>query len=155
MKKIMIIAVHPDDETLGCGGTLLKHIDKGDRVSCVFVTCGNERQNLIVGRVVKAYGFESVHYLKIPELSLTDNSLNDIIPSLAAIIREYEPEVLYIPNHSDVHSDHRPQYPHGLLSQTHLWTLRTSWIERWRLCRIMILKLWMKNTLEAIVLSGL
>ena len=107
MKKIMIIAVHPDDETLGCGGTLLKHIDKGDRVSCVFVTCGNERQNLIVGRVVKAYGFESVHYLKIPELSLTDNSLNDIIPSLAAIIREYEPEVLYIPNHSDVHSDHR------------------------------------------------
>ena len=44
MKNVMIISVHPDDETLGCGGTILKHISNGDNVSVVFVTDGNKIQ---------------------------------------------------------------------------------------------------------------
>lgn len=107
MKKVLVIAVHPDDETLGCGGTILKHIHEGDKVSCVFVTSGNEYQKEVVNNVVKAYGFESVHYLDVPELTLTDSSLNDLIPSLATVIKEVKPDTLYIPNRSDVHSDHR------------------------------------------------
>lgn len=107
MKKVLVIAVHPDDETLGCGGTILKHISKGDKVTCVFVTSGNDSQKITVEKVAKAYGFESVYYLDVPELSLTDNSLNDVIPALAKIIKTIEPDVLYIPNRTDVHSDHR------------------------------------------------
>jgi len=38
MKKILVIAPHPDDETIGCGGTILRHIKNGDKVSCIFVT---------------------------------------------------------------------------------------------------------------------
>ena len=38
MKKILVIAPHPDDETIGCGGTLLRHRDHGDEISCVIVT---------------------------------------------------------------------------------------------------------------------
>ena len=38
MNKIIIFAPHPDDETLGCGGTLLKHIDNGDQVHWVIMT---------------------------------------------------------------------------------------------------------------------
>ena len=38
MKKILVIAPHPDDETIGCGGTLLKHKDNGDEISCVIAT---------------------------------------------------------------------------------------------------------------------
>ncbi len=107
MDKVLVVAVHPDDETLGCGGTILKHISNGDNVSCVFVTSGNESQKIIVEKVAKAYGFESVFYLDVPELSLTDNSLNDVIPALAKVIKTVEPDVLYIPNRTDVHSDHR------------------------------------------------
>lgn len=107
MKKVLVIAVHPDDETLGCGGTILKHIHEGDKVSCVFVTSGNESQRTVVEKVVKAYGFETVHYLDVPELTLTDSSLNEIISSLSVVIKEVKPEILYIPNRSDVHSDHR------------------------------------------------
>lgn len=107
MDKVLVVAVHPDDETLGCGGTILKHISNGDNVSCVFVTSGNESQKIIVEKVAKAYGFESVFYLGVPELSLTDNSLNDVIPALAKVIKTVEPDVLYIPNRTDVHSDHR------------------------------------------------
>lgn len=36
MKKVCVIAVHPDDETLGCGGTIMKHLANGDEVHCIF-----------------------------------------------------------------------------------------------------------------------
>ena len=36
--KILIISPHPDDETLGCGGTILNHKDKGDEINWLIVT---------------------------------------------------------------------------------------------------------------------
>ena len=36
--KILVVAVHPDDETLGCGGTLLKHKDNGDEIHWLICT---------------------------------------------------------------------------------------------------------------------
>ena len=38
MKKILVIAPHPDDETIGCGGTLLRHKSKRDQISCILAT---------------------------------------------------------------------------------------------------------------------
>ena len=38
MRKILVIAPHPDDETIGCGGTLLRHKDHGDEISCTIMT---------------------------------------------------------------------------------------------------------------------
>lgn len=107
MKKVLVVAVHPDDETLGCGGTILKHISEGDEVSCVFVTSGNNNQKTIVDKVAKTYGFNSIHLLHIQELTLTDESLNSIITLLGNVIKKVKPNILYIPNRSDVHSDHR------------------------------------------------
>ena len=46
MKKVIVISPHPDDETLGCGGTLLKHISNGDQVSWVIVTDMKKMPNL-------------------------------------------------------------------------------------------------------------
>ena len=40
MKKIFVVASPPDDEILGCGGTLLKHISNGDKVYVLFVSEG-------------------------------------------------------------------------------------------------------------------
>ena len=40
MKKIFIVAAHPDDEILGCGATILKHVDNGDKVYVLFVSEG-------------------------------------------------------------------------------------------------------------------
>ena len=40
MSKIFVVAAHPDDEVLGCGGTLLKHVGNGDKVFVLFVSDG-------------------------------------------------------------------------------------------------------------------
>ena len=40
MKKIFVVAAHPDDEILGCGGTLLKHKKNGDKIFILFISDG-------------------------------------------------------------------------------------------------------------------
>lgn len=106
-KAVCVIAVHPDDETLGCGGTILRHLAAGDKVYCVFVTGGNEFQKNLIKSVSDAYKFTGVFELNLPELDLADLSLNTIIPKISSIFTEIKPQILYIPNRSDVHSDHK------------------------------------------------
>mgnify|MGYP001194833733 CR=1 FL=1 len=106
-KKIMVIAVHPDDETIGCGGTILKHIDNGDSVRIVFVTSGNEVQKGKIKSVINNYKSTSFSMLNLEEISLENQPLVNIIMPLNKVINEFRPEILYIPNRSDVHSDHR------------------------------------------------
>ena len=71
MKKIIVIAPHPDDETLGCGGTLLRHKAEGDEIHWLIVTTITENSSYEkefvklrqqeIERVASAYGFSSVH----------------------------------------------------------------------------------------------
>lgn len=107
MKRVVIIAVHPDDETLGCGGTILKHIKSGDEVSCIFITSGNTAQSEIISNVAKMYNFRNVICFNLPENQLRDISISDIISPLSSTFKEIEPQILYIPNRSDIHTDHR------------------------------------------------
>jgi N-acetylglucosamine malate deacetylase 1 len=107
--KVLVIAVHPDDEVLGCGGTILKHKANGDDVKVVFVSGGNSSQKSYIDDVVKVLGV-SFENLDLPDMYLADQSLNDIIPLFIKIIDEYKPSILYIPNRSDIHSDHRAIY---------------------------------------------
>ena len=109
-KVVCVISVHPDDETLGCGGTILRHITKGDSVYCVFVTGGNSGQSKLIDTVSGIYGFTKVFELKFPELELENIPLNDIIPKVSSVFNEICPNILYIPNRSDVHSDHRQAF---------------------------------------------
>ncbi len=107
MKKIVVISVHPDDETLGCGGTIIKYLNKGDEVHCILVTKGNDEQSKIWEKVKKAYKFTSVTELDFPELDLMDKSLNELIPPLSKAISAIQPQTIIIPNRSDAHSDHK------------------------------------------------
>ncbi len=107
MNRVVVIAVHPDDETLGCGGTILKFLSQGDEVHCILVTKGNDEQARLWERAKNAYRFTSVIELDFPEMELMDISLNKLIPPISDGIRKIQPNILIIPNRSDAHSDHR------------------------------------------------
>lgn len=107
MEKVVVVAVHPDDETIGCGGTIIKHLNKGDEVHCILVTSGNAEQKVIWDKVKETYHFTSVTELDFPELDLMDKSLNELIPPLSKAISSIQPQTIIIPNRSDAHSDHK------------------------------------------------
>ena len=107
MEKVVVVADHPDDETIGCGGTIIKHLNKGDEVHCILVTKGNAEQKEIWDKVKDTYRFTSVTELDFPELDLMDKSLNELIPPLSKAISSIQPQTIIIPNRSDAHSDHK------------------------------------------------
>lgn len=115
--KILVIAVHPDDETLGCGGTILKHVSKGDDVywlvlTDVFEKYGYSKKQInlehnICEKVKNIYGFKDMFNLGLPAGNIHLVSFENIIGRLSKIINEINPEIIYMPNRSDVHTDHQ------------------------------------------------
>ena len=117
MKKIIVISAHPDDETLGAGGTLLRHARQGDEIYWLIITnifTSNgfseskvaERQEEIK-LVAEKFGFKKTFNLNYPTMSLSGSELVTMIPQISSVFSEVEPEIIYTLNRSDAHSDHR------------------------------------------------
>jgi LmbE family N-acetylglucosaminyl deacetylase len=116
MNNVLVVSVHPDDETIGAGGTLLKHIAAGDKVYWIIVTSmiggyGSDsdiqRRDSEIAAVSKAYGFAQTFALNYPTTRLSDESLFKLVPDIAKIFSEIQPHIVYTVNRSDAHSDHR------------------------------------------------
>jgi LmbE family N-acetylglucosaminyl deacetylase len=117
MNKVIVISAHPDDETLGAGGTLLKHKSEGDDINWLIVTDVFEEQGFSKDRVIsrqleiekvsKMYGFSNVYKLGHPTMKLNDTILHELVVQISKIFQELKPEIIYVMNRSDAHSDHR------------------------------------------------
>jgi LmbE family N-acetylglucosaminyl deacetylase len=117
MSKVIIISAHPDDETLGAGGTILKHKKMGDEISWLIVTDVFESEGFSKERVLsrkqeiekvsKLYSFNFVYNLGYPTMKLNDTILFELINKISHIFQELKPEIIYVMNRSDAHSDHR------------------------------------------------
>lgn len=115
--KILVISPHPDDETLGCGGTILKHKDMGDKIYWLIITNIDAKngwdKDIIKKRqkeietVEEMYGFKKTFKLDYPAAKLDVIPIQEIIESMSEVILEIEPEIIYLPNRSDVHTDHQ------------------------------------------------
>lgn len=111
--KILIIAVHPDDETLGCGGTLLKHKENGDEIYWLICTSIDEKHKYYqtrkeeIEKVGKAYNFNGVYDLRLKTMRVDEYSMSELIGKISAIVNEIKPTIIYLPFYGDVHSDHR------------------------------------------------
>lgn len=117
MRNILVIAAHPDDEILGAGGAILRHIDKGDKVFWLIVTNIFESQGFSkvriakrqeeIEQVAKEVGISKVYKLDIPTMSLSDEMLGELVQKISKVFHEVCPETIYTLNRSDAHSDHR------------------------------------------------
>lgn len=111
--KILIIAVHPDDETLGCGGTLLKHKANGDEIHWLICTTIDKShidyksREIEIKKVSKMYAFDSIHNLRLRTMKVDEYSMSELIEKISKIINDIKPNTIYLPFKSDVHSDHR------------------------------------------------
>jgi LmbE family N-acetylglucosaminyl deacetylase len=110
------VAPHPDDETLGCGGTLLKHVARGDHVHWIIFTaistalgfkeervCSREDE---ISRVTAAYCFSGTHRLDFPTMQLDRIPKADLVGALSRVLNQIGADTLYVPYRNDAHSDH-------------------------------------------------
>jgi len=117
MRNILVISPHPDDETLGCGGTLLKHkAQKNDNLFWMIVTKFKKKNPYFktrseeITRVSKRYKFKKTFQLDFIAAELDKYSKNEIIKQFTKCIKLTKPEIIYIPYEFDSHSDHRIVY---------------------------------------------
>tara|TARA_B100002052_G_scaffold298449_1_gene331958 strand:- start:7070 stop:7741 length:672 start_codon:yes stop_codon:yes gene_type:complete len=116
-KNVIIIAPHADDETLGCGGVILKHINNGDNVYWIIVTSNNDKlifpnqdnqhyENNIA-KVSSAYKFNETIRLNFPVARLDTIDEHIIYDTFAEKINNLQPQIIYMPYFHDVHADHK------------------------------------------------
>jgi LmbE family N-acetylglucosaminyl deacetylase len=118
----MVIAPHPDDEAIGCGGTLCLHRERGDPVHVVFLTSGEcglpDLPPEAVWTIREAEGREAakvldvgrVDYLRLPDLRLDDN-ISVAAERLRAILESYPADLIYLPHPGESHPDHKAVLP--------------------------------------------
>lgn len=118
--KVLVVSPHPDDETLGAGGTMLKLKKQGHHIFWLNVTdmkiedgWGEDiiahRQEQIQ-RVKVYYGFEGFYNLTLPPTKLKSLDESKIIGAIKHVYDEVKPEWIIIPGQYDAHSDHHVVY---------------------------------------------
>lgn len=115
--KTLVIAPHPDDELLGCGGTLLRRKKEGGSIGWLVVTgistetgwSGDDvrRREREITEVRERMGFDALFSLGLPPARLDTLPLGDVVTLIGAAFREYQPDEILLPHRGDVHSDHR------------------------------------------------
>jgi LmbE family N-acetylglucosaminyl deacetylase len=128
--NVLVIAPHPDDEAIGCGGAACLHTARGDRVAAVFLTSGElglkhlpckdawRTREAEAEAAAAVLGLSGVSFLRQP-----DWGVGDRIPEAAAALRPVllreAPELVYVPHPDDGHPDHVAALPvlRGALAQ--------------------------------------
>ena len=118
--KAIVVAPHPDDETLGCGGTLAKHHAAGDRITAIFLTDGGRGDSLAGGvhgealvelresearAAAAALGISDCIFLRNADASLQCSART--AKQLRAILDSLQPDLVYAPSPFESHRDHR------------------------------------------------
>lgn len=123
LNRVLVVAAHPDDEVLGCGGTIARHADAGDQVQVLIVAEGatsrqeqrdrlqaDDELSALVQAAQKAgsiLGAAGVEILDLPDNRLDSLDRLDLIKRLEQRIDRHQPQVVYVHHAGDVNVDHR------------------------------------------------
>jgi N-acetylglucosamine malate deacetylase 1 len=120
MKNVMIFAPHPDDDLIGCGGSIARHVKEGSKVTIVYMTSGDagslkytkeelggirEKEAKNAAKIIDV---SDLVFLRIPDGYIEYN--RDSIVKLVNLIRKARPDVIYLPHKLDDSKDHKVTY---------------------------------------------
>jgi N-acetylglucosamine malate deacetylase 1 len=123
MNNVLVIAAHPDDEVLGCGGTISKHAQQGDSVHILILAEGatsrdeqRDRTNreselsalaIAAKQASEILGAASVSLKDFPDNRMDGCELIDIVKVIESVIARIDPQIIYTHHNGDVNIDHR------------------------------------------------
>jgi N-acetylglucosamine malate deacetylase 1 len=116
-ETVLVVAAHPDDEALGCGGTIARHIAAGDAVHVLFVADGvrgrGEGRDAIAQRRANCHhalallGVKEPSFLDLVDQKLDATPLYDVTTAIENATRDLRPDVVYTHHAGDLNADHR------------------------------------------------
>ena len=117
MNKILVICAHPDDETLGLGGTICSHVEQGDKISVLIFTDGESARGKSDSKIkmrqkqakkaAKELGIEKIEFLNYPDQELDIIALKDLSKKIENKITKNSPNIIYTHYWGDVNQDHK------------------------------------------------
>jgi LmbE family N-acetylglucosaminyl deacetylase len=123
--NILAIAAHPDDEVLGCGGTLARHAARGDRVEVLVVTRGapelysDEQVAALRKELETAHrilGVAAARFLDFPAPKLDQVPAHELADAIGKALADARPEIVFLPHRGDLHGDHRAVFGAALVA---------------------------------------
>lgn len=115
--KIMVISPHPDDETLGAGGSILKLRDLGNEIYWLNITDVDtggeytrefiEKRKTQIDKIKNYFSFNEFINLKFPSANLNDSIKGDLIMNIGESFDRIKPNCVILPDYNDAHSDHK------------------------------------------------
>lgn len=113
--KVLVVAAHPDDEIIGCGGTMAKHVRNKDEVNVLFLADGESsrfNKNIKSRRKMaesanKIIGTKSLKFLNLRDNQLDSYTLLKIIKKVEDCINKVKPDIIYTHYVNDLNIDHR------------------------------------------------
>lgn len=116
-KRVLVIAAHPDDEALGCGGAMARHAGLGDQVDVVFVADGVssrgnqagalDRRRDAARKAASILGARAPQFLEFADNRLDTVALLDVTRALESVIAAVDPVIIYAHHGGDLNVDHR------------------------------------------------
>lgn len=115
--NVLVVSPHPDDETLGAGGTILRLKEEGNKIFWLNITGMTkggifseemqERRKEQLKNIEDFYKFEGTYNLNLPTAQLDSYNTSDAIDKIREVFTKVQPEMLILPDYNDAHSDHK------------------------------------------------
>lgn len=123
--RVLVIAAHMDDEILGMGGTIAKHVAAGDEVT-VCIACKRayyhqfdpavvEEEKAAAQRAAVVLGYQDIRFLGLRD-ELLDERLLDVIVPLEECVLKLRPDIVYIHHRGDSNQDHRAVFQASMIA---------------------------------------
>lgn len=122
-KNILVIAAHPDDEVLGCGGAISRYASEGDNCHIIImaegVTSRDDMRDIVIrgselnilkeqaNRAAALLGAKGVEFYSFPDNRMDSVDFLDVVKAVEAAIGRFNPDVIFTHHYGDLNIDHQ------------------------------------------------